>query len=102
MDALNRHQRNLLRARGAFAERNENQQQPFRLFDVDFFNVPETNCTGQDWGENIDGWDIVDHTLDKAECSAHYENFKCLCRAYFSSGAIMGSPHYVCEHCGQD
>ena len=69
------------------------------IFDVDMFDVPEANCTTDDWHEQIDGWDIVAHELDKAECGKHYSDFGCLCRAYFSLGAIMGVPHYVCEPC---
>ena len=63
------------------------------------FDVPEANCTGRDWGENIDGWDIVAHNLDDAECSKTYDGMRCLCRAFFSLGAIMGIPHYICEPC---
>ena len=96
MDALNRNQRNILWSRGAIVER---QGEGSHQFDIDMFDVPEANCTGKDWGEEIDSWDIVAHDLDDADCGAHYDGFRCLCRAYFSLGAIMGTPHYTCQPC---
>ena len=68
-------------------------------FDVDMFDVPKENCTTDAWHEQIDSWDIVGHNLDGADCGAYYDNFRCLCRAYFSLGAILGAPHYSCEPC---
>ena len=67
------------------------------------FDVPEFNCTTEVWREQIDGWDIVGHELDAVECqeSTQYKGvgLQCLCRAFFSTGAIIGHPHYICQHC---
>ena len=93
--AINRNERNFLRSQGDFVERGDGSHQ----FDVDMFDVSKEKCTGEDWGEHIDSWDIVGHELDEAECGAHYDAFRCLCRAYFSLEAIMGAPHYICEPC---
>ena len=90
---MNRNDRNVLRARG------ENWGDGSHQFDQDLFDVDEDTCTGSDWGESIDAWDIVAHDLSGAECGKHYENFRCLCKALFSHGAIMGAPHYTCEPC---
>ena len=95
--ALSRHHRNHLRARGLADSPNNHE------FDVDMFDVPEFNCTTEVWREQIDGWDIVGHELDAVECqeSTQYKGvgLQCLCRAFFSTGAIIGHPHYICQHC---
>ena len=68
-------------------------------YDDDMFDIDEATCTGPEWGEHIDSWDIVAHDLSDAECGKYYDGFRCFCRALFSLGAIMGSPHFTCEPC---
>merc|ERR1711894_328555 len=68
-------------------------------FNQDMFDVSESECTRSDWGEHIDSWDIVEHGISEAECGKYYEGFQCLCRAFFSLGALMGPPHFHCELC---
>ena len=61
----------------------------------------EETCTGDDWGEKIDSWDIVSHDLDEAECGKYKETMKCYCVAYFSLGAMLPPyrPKFMCESC---
>jgi len=92
-DAINRNERNVIRSQGGSWGDFTHE------FDQDYFDVSEAECTGKDWGEKIDSWDIVSHSLSEAECGKAHEGWKCLCRAYFSLGAIMGAPHYTCERC---
>ena len=95
LDALNRNERNYLRSQHISPARGERSNQ----FDIDMFDVPSEKCTGKDWGEQIDSWDIVSHELGEADCGKYYEGFRCLCRAYFSLGSIIGVPQYICEPC---
>merc|ERR1712096_139329 len=107
IDALSGHERNHLRAdnirkrdAGGHAE-HTHVDQPTNCPDIDMFDVTEEACKAEDWGEHIDSWDLVAHDLDQAECGKHLEGWKCLCRAYFSVGAIDGPPQYICEHCAR-
>ena len=65
------------------------------------FDVDEATCTGDNWGEEIDGWDIVSHDLDEAECGKYKENMRCYCVAFFSLGAMLPPyrPQFLCESC---
>merc|ERR1712064_73447 len=56
---------------------------------------------GKNWGEKIDGWDIVSHDIDEAECGKYKENMRCFCIAYFSLGAMLPPyrPKFMCESC---
>ena len=66
-----------------------------REHDIKLFDIPKVNCT-REWFEQIDARSIDTFELDDAECQ---DRWQCLCRAYFSAGAIIGQPHHVCQHC---
>merc|ERR1712018_302576 len=95
-DAINRNERNILRARG------ENVGEGSHEFDIDEFDVDQETCEGKGWGEHIDSWDIVAHSLDDAECGKYVAHMKCLCQAIFSLGAIMKDPQFTCIRCNDN
>ena len=95
MNAVSRNERNIIRSEGGNVGEGSHQ------FDIDLFDVDQATCTGPDWGEKIDSWDIVAHNIDDAECGKYYNGMGCLCRAFFSLGAIMGQPHFICQPCSE-